>query len=152
MSGITVWLLMAGAVLAPAGCAAAQPPATVAAGADDDGYFAVVMVCDDARTFTEVAFDAVGEPTASVTWIGRSVSPITFYRLDSDPPANWVMASDSGELEGQTRYAVTASSPDLRVSGPTVTLTDLEGLAPGDVITSDGQVEDISSFLDEGCR
>ena len=133
-----------------AGCSAADPAAVAAVGRDRDGYLAVVQMCDQGRTVTSAAFSEVPDGGPSLAWIGRTVEPITVYRVDEDPPDNWVLDVDGGLVSDRT-YSFVASADDLVVTGPEFTLADLNELNTGEVIGADGTVQTFDDFLDESC-
>lgn len=141
--------ILAGVVGALTGCAAA-PPGVAAVGFDGDGYFGVVMLCDRGRSFTQVAFEAVDGDAASVEWVGRTVEPITFFRLTQDPPDNWIEQVPGG-LVSDTDYRFVASAADLRIEGPQFTLADLNTLGADQVVDTDGTTQSTDDFLDGGC-
>ena len=134
----------------PAGCASADPAGVAAVGLDEDGYVAVVQMCDQGRTVTYAQFtdESDGDPT--LAWIGRTVEPITFYRVGGDPPDNWVLDVDGGLLSDRT-YTFSAIADDLEVTGPEVTLADLNALGSGEVIDAGGTVQPLDDFLDSAC-
>lgn len=132
------------------GCAPADPAAVAAVGFDGSGYMAVVKMCDEGRSFTYTQFSegADGDPT--LAWIGRTVEPITFFRIDADPPDNWVVDVDGG-MVSDVSYTFAATASDLRVTGPTFTLADLNALAPDEVIDAGGTVQLVDDFLEQAC-
>lgn len=133
-----------------AGCASADPAGVAAVGLDDDGYLGVVRMCDEGRTITYVQFAQEPDGVPGLAWIGRTVEPITFFRIGSDPPDNWVLDVDGGLVSDLT-YAFTATADDLTVTGPEFTLADLNALAAGEVITADGSTEPVQEFLEGAC-
>lgn len=144
--------LLAGLALAAGlgGCASADPAAVAAVGLDADGYLAVVQLCDQGRSFTYAQFSQEADGAPSLAWIGRTVEPITFYRIGADPPDNWVVDVDGGLVSG-VEYTFAATAEDLRVTGPPVTLADLNDLTAGQVIDAGGAVRTIDDFLDHAC-
>lgn len=139
-----------GLTAALAGCASADPAGVAAVGLDADGYLAVVQMCDQGRTVTYAQFAQTPDGDPSLAWIGRTVEPITIFRIGSDPPDNWVLDVDGGLVSGLT-YAFTATADDLTVAGPEVTLDDLNALAAGEVIDADGSTQPLDGFLDDAC-
>lgn len=143
-------LLVAGAVAtALTGCGLADPAAVAAVGLEDDGYVGVIRMCDEGRTLTYVEF---AEPDADPTlgWIGRTVEPITFFRIGQEPPDNWVIDLDGGLLSDVT-YRFGGTGTDTDVVGPEFTLADLNTLEIGEVIDADGVVQTVDEFLDTAC-
>ncbi|WP_420112141.1 hypothetical protein [Pseudactinotalea sp.] len=133
-----------------AACSSADPAAVAAVGLDDDGYLAVVRMCDEGRTVTYAQFAQEPDGVPSLAWIGRTVEPITFFRIGSDPPDNWVLDVDGG-LVSDVTYAFTATADDLSVTGPDFTLADLNALGAGEVITAAGTTEPVEDFLEHAC-
>lgn len=142
--------LALGATAALAGCASADPAGVAAVGLDDDGYVAVVQMCDEGRTVTYAQFTPAPDGEPSLAWIGRTVEPITLYRIDGDPPDNWVLDVDGG-LVSDVTYTFRATADDLTVTGPDVTLADLNALGIGEVIDGDGTAQLLDDFLDHAC-
>ncbi len=141
----------AGAVLALAGCSSADPAAVAAVGLDDDGYAAVEMMCDQGRTLTQARFEAADGSGPALSWIGRTVEPITFYRIDADPPDNWVSDIDGGLLSDVSYTFVTDDDAGLEIVGPEFTLADLNALGIGEVIAADGTIATTDDFLAGAC-
>lgn len=146
----TVAVLALGATAALAGCASAEPAGAAAVGLDDDGYVAVVQMCDRGETVTYAQFTEEPERGPALAWIGRTVEPITFYRIDGDPPDNWVLDVDGGLLSDVT-YTFSAIADGLTVTGPEVTLADLNALGSGEVIDAEGTAQPLDDFLDSAC-
>lgn len=134
-----------------AGCGSADPAAVAAVGLDDSGYLAVVQMCDQGRTFTHAGFVETADGETALSWIGRTVEPVTLFRISEDPPDNWVVDTEGGLRSGvEYRFEATASD-DLTVAGPEFTLDDLNTLGIGEVIAADGVVSTLDEFLDEAC-
>jgi len=134
-----------------AGCGSADPAAVAAVGLDESGYLAVVQMCDQGRTVTHAGIVETDDGETALSWIGRTVEPITFFRVSEDPPDNWVVDTDGGmRTGGEYRFEATASD-DLVVSGPEFTLDDLNTLGIGEVIDADGVVSTLDDFLDSSC-
>lgn len=149
--GVPTAALTAAALLATlSGCASADPPAVAAVGLDSTGYLGVVMLCDRGRTLTYVDFTASDDSDPSLAWIGRTVEPITFFRLSEEPPDNWVVDVEGGLLSGVT-YRFQGTADDLTVMGPQFSLDGLNTLDIEEVIDADGVVLPLEEFLDEGC-
>lgn len=147
----TAALLVVTTACALAGCAGADPAAVAAVGLDSTGYVGVVVMCDRGRTVTHVDFTAEGEETPTLAWIGRTVEPITFFRLSEEPPDNWVVDVEGGLL-ADISYRFEATADDLTVTGPELTLEDLNTLGADEVIDSAGVVRPLEEFLDAGCQ
>lgn len=146
----TAGVVVLGATLLVAACAPAEPAAVAAVGLDDSGYLAVVTMCDQGRTVTHAGFVAAESDAPELSWIGRTVEPITFFRVAEDPPDNWVLDVEGG-LRTDVAYEFEATDGDLVITGPTFTLDDLNTLGTGDVIDPDGVVLSIDEFLDTAC-
>lgn len=143
-------LVAAAALGAVAGCAPADPAAVAAFGLDDTGYLGVVMLCDEGRSLTHVEVLDVERDQPAIAWIGRTVEPITIFRLSEAPPDNWVVDVEGGLLSGTT-YRFRASADDLEVPGPELDLDDLATVGVGGVVDPDGVVLPLEEFLDTGC-
>jgi len=148
--GATAGAVALGATLLAAACAPAEPAAVAAVGLDDSGYLAVVIICDEGRTVTHAGFVESEADAPELSWIGRTVEPITFFRVAEDPPDNWVLDVEGG-LRSDVAYGFEATDGDLVVAGPTFTLDDLNTLGAGEVIDPDGVVLSIDEFLDTAC-
>lgn len=147
--GVVPVVLAGATAIALAGCGSADPPAAAAVGLGESGYFGVIRMCDEGRTLTYVEISEPGaEPT--IGWIGRTVEPITFYRIGEDPPDNWVIDVDGGLLSDVT-YRFEAEGNDIAIVGPEFTLADLNTLEIDEVIDSDGVVHTVDEFLDTAC-
>lgn len=132
------------------GCSSPDPAAVAAVGFDGSSYMAVIRMCDEGRslTYVQLADGADGDP--ALAWIGRTVEPITFFRIDSEPPDNWVLDVDGG-LVSDVPYTFTATADDLTVSGPEITLAELNELEPGTVIDAAGAAQPVDDFLEQAC-
>jgi hypothetical protein len=133
-----------------AGCASADPAGVAAVGLDEDGYVAVVQMCDQRRTVTYAQLAEEPDGAPALAWIGRTVEPITFYRVGGDPPDNWVLDVDGGLLSDRS-YTFSATAEDVEVTGPEITLADLNALGPGEVIDAEGSAQPLDDFLDSAC-
>lgn len=133
-----------------AGCGSAEPAAVAAVGLDDSGYLAVVQMCDQGRTVTHTGFVDTADGGIELGWIGRTVEPITLFRISEDPPDNWVVDVDGGLRTG-VEYVFEATADDLTVTGPDFTLDDLNTLGLGEVIDADGVVWALDDFLGTAC-
>ncbi|MFV0254343.1 MAG: hypothetical protein ACK5H2_13530 [Beutenbergiaceae bacterium] len=130
-----------------AGCAAPQP--AVAVGFDGTDYLGIVVVCDERTSFTSVSFEVLEGAGTGVTWVGRTDLPVTYYRLGTDAPDNWI--STGGGLVSGTEYRFTATGDGVDAAGAPFTVADLSTLGPDQVIDAAGQVRAASEFLDTAC-
>jgi hypothetical protein len=146
----TLVALGLGGTAALTGCSSPHPAAVAAVGFDGDAYMAVVRLCDEGRSVTHAQLAEAADGGPAVAWVGRTVEPITFYRLGSEPPDNWVLDVDGGLVSGVS-YTFTASGEDLTVSGPEVTLGDLNALEADEVIDAAGTAQPVDDFLEQAC-
>lgn len=145
--------MAAGAVVGLAlltGCGSADPAAVAAVGLDRSGQLAVVRMCDEGRSLTHVELVAVDDDRVALGWIGRTVEPITFFRIAGDAPDNWVVDVEGGLLDGVT-YRMDARADDLQVSGPEFTLDQIRELGSDEVIDASGTVRTTEDFLENAC-
>lgn len=143
----------AGAVVGLAlltGCGSADPVAVAAIGLDRSGQLAVVRMCDEGRSLTHVELVAVDDDRVTLGWIGRTVEPITVFRIAGDPPDNWVIDVEGGLLDDVT-YRMDARASDLQIPGPEFTLEQIRELGSDEVIDAAGLVRDKDEFLENAC-
>ncbi|WP_156253525.1 hypothetical protein [Pseudactinotalea terrae] len=139
-----------GAAAAVTACSSPDPAAVAAVGFDGSAYMAVLRMCDEGRSLTYVQFAEGADGDPALAWIGRTVEPITFFRIDSEPPDNWVLDVDGG-LVSDVPYSFTATADDLTVAGPEVTLAELNDLEAGTVIDAAGTAQPVDDFLEQAC-
>lgn len=134
-------------------CAQANPAGAVGLGVDADGaYVAVVRLCDEGRTYTHAALAGPDQTAtdAAISWIGRSVEPITFFDIGDEPPDNFVVES-TGPVDPAVEYTFRISGDDLELSGAAVGVDRLDELQRREVIAPDGSTQDVDDFLRTAC-
>lgn len=145
----------AGALVVGVGaCGQADPAGVVGLGLDGDGaYVGVVRLCDEGRTYTHTALAGPDQTAtdAAISWIGRSVEPITFFDIGEEPPDNFVVES-TGPVDPAVEYSFRISGDDLELSGATVGVDQLDQLQRREVIAPDGSVQDVDDFLRSACN